>query len=297
MTSIINDLLKHFKKASFVLALCSLHLIGHLQAEELYGAQNIIRLWPAQAGINLDEPKETVHVGAKQKKIRITDITNPSMLYFPAKNASDKAPAFLLCPGGAYKVLVVSKMTAIAQWLNEQGIHAFVLKYRAPKQKVNAFQDAQRAMRIIKSKASEYGIDLQRIGVMGSSAGGHLSARLSTAFDKPAYEPMDDIDNYDCKPFFTVLLYPAYMNKGASLSPDFKVNQDLAPTLIISARDDKKFFQGSEVYEKALEKVGASIRVHYFDKGGHGFDLHPKEHPLSTWPELCKAWFEDIGFL
>ena len=128
---------------------------------------------------------------------------------------------------------------------------------------------------------------------MGSSAGGHLAARVSTGFENKTYQEVDKHDDVSCKPDFTVLLYPAYMNKGEVLSKEFTVSNEISPTLIVSAKDDKGFFPGSQIYAKALKEAGASIRVHFFEKGGHGFSLRPKEHPLSTWPDLCLQWFRD----
>ena len=132
---------------------------------------------------------------------------------------------------------------------------------------------------------------------MGSSAGGHLAARVSTGFDIQTYQEVDEFDRVSCKPDFTVLLYPAYMNKGEVLSKEFTVSNEISPTLIVSAKDDKGFFPGSPIYAKALKEAGASVRVHFFDKGGHGFSLWPKEYPLSTWPDLCLQWLRDEDIL
>ena len=87
------------------------------------------------------------------------------------------------------------------------------------------------------------------------------------------------------------------MNKGKALSKDFTVSDEINPTLIVSAKDDKGFFPGSPIYAEALKKAGASIRVHFFEKGGHGFGIRPKQHPLSTWPDLCLQWFRDRRFI
>ena len=127
---------------------------------------------------------------------------------------------------------------------------------------------------------------------MGSSAGGHLAALVSTGFDIQTYQAVDKHDGVSCKPDFTVLLYTAYMHKGAELSKEFTVSNEISPTLIISAKDDG-FFPGSPIYANALKEAGASIRVHFFEKGGLGFSLRPKEHPLSTWPDLCLQWLRD----
>jgi len=255
-------------------------------------ANNMIMLWPGDAvsqdstGMGIPKPDRG------DGHIRLTNITRPSMEYFPAHTENRTAPAVILCPGGGYNYLVTTKITPIAKWLNSNGITAFILLYRVPKKRKEAFQDIQRAVRIVRSRASEWNIDPSRIGVMGSSAGGHLAAQISTGFENLTYQQVDTIDVVSCKPDFTVLLYPAYMNKGTELSKDFTVSREISPTLIVSAKDDG-FFPGSQIYANALERVGASIRVHFFDKGGHGFSLRPKQHPLSTWPNLCLQWFRD----
>ena len=141
--------------------------------------------------------------------IRLTDITTPSLRYFPAPATKKPGPAVILCPGGGYVSLVTTKMTPIAEWLNGHGISAFILIYRAPKKRKDAFEDIQRAVRIVRSRASEWKINPKRIGVMGSSAGGHLAARVSTGYENKTYQTVDEHDDISCKPDFTVLLYPA----------------------------------------------------------------------------------------
>ena len=255
-------------------------------------AGNIIMLWPkdevSQDRTGMGTPKPDRGDG----HIRLTDITRPSMHYFPAPKTKTPSPSVILCPGGGYKKLGTTKMESIAKWLNQHGVSAFILRYRVPKKRKDAFEDIQRAVRIVRSRASEWKIDPKRIGVMGSSAGGHLAARVSTGFDIQSYQKVDEHDDVSCKPDFTVLLYPAYMNKGKELSEDFRVSGQLSPTLIITAKDDG-FFPGSEVYAKALKEAGASVRTHFFDKGGHGFSLRPKKYPLSTWPDLFLQWLSD----
>ena len=260
-------------------------------------ASDIIMLWPKDE-VNQDRngmgtPKPDRGDG----HIRLTDITRPSMRYFPASTTKTPSPSVILCPGGGYNYVVTTKMESIAKWLNQHGVSAFILRYRVPKKRKDAFEDIQRADRIIRSRASEWNIDSSRIGVMGSSAGGHLSARINTGFDIQAYQKVDKYDDVSCKPDFTVLLYPAYMNTGRELSKDFTVSSEISPTLIVSAKDDKGFFPGSPIYANALKEAGASVRVHFFEKGGHGFSLRPKQYPLSTWPDLCLQWFRDIDIL
>ena len=255
-------------------------------------AIKVIKLWPKDAASQGVEGMGTPKPNRGDGHIRLTDITQPSLRYFPAPATKNPGPAVILCPGGGYVSLVTTKMTPIAEWLNGHGISAFMLIYRAPKKRKDAFQDIQRAVRIVRSRASEWNVDPGRIGVMGSSAGGHLAARVSTGFDIKTYQEVDKLDAVSCKPDFTVLLYPAYMNKGKELSKDFTVSNKISPTLIVTAKDDG-FFPGSLIYANALKEAGASVRVHFFEKGGHGFSLRPKEHPLSTWPDLCLQWLRD----
>lgn len=260
-------------------------------------AGNIIKLWPRDAASQDSESMGTPKPDQGDGHVRLSDVTTPSLRYFPARGAKKPGPAVILCPGGGYVCLVTTKMTPIAEWLNDHGISAFILIYRVPKKRKEAFQDIQRAVRIVRSRASEWNLDPRRIGVLGSSAGGHLAARVSTGFDIKTYQEVDHLDGVSCKPDFTVLLYPAYMNKGKALCKEFIVSNEISPTLIVSAKDDKGFFPGSPIYANALKEAGASIRVHFFEKGGHGFGLRPKQAPLSTWPDLCLQWLMDKGIV
>ena len=276
----------------FILCCLSLWSTASLANAGEEKAGNTIMLWPKDAAGQGAEGMGTPKPDRGDGHIRLTDVTAPSLRYFPAPATKQPGPAVILCPGGGYNHLVTTKMTPIAEWLNSHGISAFVLIYRVPKKRKDAFEDIQRAVRIVRSRASEWNIDTTRIGVMGSSAGGHLAARVSTGFDLKTYEEVDKLDAVSCKPDFTVLLYPAYMNKGKELSTDFSVSNKISPTLIVTAKDDG-FFPGSQIYAGALKESGASIRVHFFEKGGHGFSLRPKEYPLSTWPDLCLPWLQD----
>ena len=154
-------------------------------------ATSIIMLWPKdtanQDGTGMGTPKPDRGDG----HIRLTDVTKPSMRYFPAPATKKPRPAVILCPGGGYSHLVTTKMEPIAKWLNQHGVSAFVLIYRTPKKRKDAFQDIQRAVRIVRSRASEWNVNPRRIGVMGSSAGGHLAARVSTGFDIQTYQAVD----------------------------------------------------------------------------------------------------------
>ena len=276
----------------FILCCVSLWSTASLANASEEKATNTIVLWPKDAAGQGAEGMGTPKPDRGDGHIRLTDVTTPSLRYFPAPATKQHGPAVILCPGGGYNHLVTTKMNPIAEWLNSHGISAFILIYRVPKKRKDAFEDIQRAVRIVRARASEWNIDPKRIGVMGSSAGGHLAARVSKGFEIQTYQDVDEFDGVSCKPDFTVLLYPAYMNKGKELSEDFTVSNELSPTLIVTAKDDG-FFPGSQIFADALKEAGASIRVHFFEKGGHGFSLRPNEYPLSTWPDLCLQWFRD----
>ncbi|MDP7129842.1 MAG: alpha/beta hydrolase [Rhodospirillales bacterium] len=170
-------------------------------------ATQIINLWPKDAAGQGTKGMGSPKPDRSDGHIRLTDITKPSLRYFPALVKKKPVPAIILCPGGYMSIN--SKMTPVAKWLNEHGISVFILRYRTPKKRKEAFQDVQRAVRIVRSRASEWNVDPRRIGVMGSSAGGHLAARVSTGFDIKTYQEVDPLDRVSCKPDFTVLLYPA----------------------------------------------------------------------------------------
>ncbi len=172
-------------------------------------ATQIVKLWPKDAASQGTQGMGTPKPDRGDGHIRLTDITKPSLRYFPAPGKKKPVPAIILCPGGGYVSLVTTKMEPIAKWLNQNGVSAFILIYRTPKKRKDAFEDIQRAVRIVRSRAPEWNVDPERIGVMGSSAGGHLAARVSTGYENKTYQTVDEHDDISCKPDFTVLLYPA----------------------------------------------------------------------------------------
>jgi acetyl esterase/lipase len=159
--------------------------------------------------------------------------------------------------------------------------------------------DAQRALSLVRSRAGEWGIDPKRIGMLGFSAGGHLTAWASTNFDKRVYEPKDEIDRVSCRPDFTVLVYPAYLvNKGRDkLNPDIRVTRQTPQTFFAHAYDDPVPCQNSVLMFLALKEAGVPAELHVYASGGHGFGLRPSDRPASTWPQRCAAWLRSQGFL
>ena len=181
--------------------------------------REIIYLWPGKVPGELKEKQPPVIDTSKNDKIlRFDEVTNPAIEVSLPDKAINNGSAVIVCPGGGYNILAYDlEGTEIAGWLNRLGFTAFVLQYRIPDKKGGALQDVQRAMRIVRNNPQKWNIDPEKIGVMGFSAGGSLSARASTLFNKKTYPPVDKSDSLSCRPSFTILIYPAYLDQGPSL--------------------------------------------------------------------------------
>jgi len=172
--------------------------------------KELIYLWPGKVPGELKEKQPPVIDAPRNDGVlRYSEVTNPAIEIWPAGQNNKKA-AFIVCPGGGYKILAYDKEgTEIAGWLNKLGFSAFVLQYRIPDKREGALQDAQRAVRYIRMNAAKWNIDPEKIGIMGFSAGGSLSARTITMFNKRTYSPVDKADSLSCRPSFAMLIYPA----------------------------------------------------------------------------------------
>jgi acetyl esterase/lipase len=261
-------------------------------------------------------PGEPSGVGAKteqpikpddQKPIRrITNVTVPTISVFKAPSGNDTGAAVVIAPGGGYHILAWDyEGEEVAAWLNTIGVTGIVLEYRVPRRPndpkdeppVGPLQDIQRALSLVRSRASEWGLDPHRIGVLGFSAGGNLSARAALMSDQRAYEAIDKADAESCKPDFAVLIYPAYLEKDGALKPEYKVDKATPPMFLAHAADDPIRPENSLAMAAALSRAGVPVELHVYSKGGHGFGLRPSDDPCSTWPDRCAAWMKRSGFL
>lgn len=255
-------------------------------------------LWPDDPALNSRDGMGTEV--EKRGKLRMQGVKSPHLRLYPAPKSSQPTPAILHVPGGGYKTCVTGIHEPIAAWFAEQGIRPFMLVYRCPSDRKDPSgpqQDIQRTIRVLRSKAEAWNIDPNRIGVIGSSAGGNLSVRASVFADEDAYPPKDKIDELPSKPDFSILMYPAWVgHRGTGgLSSWVKVTNEFGPTFITAAKDDKHF-GSSPPYEEALKAAGVPVKSLYFDTGGHGFSLRePKA--TSTWPEACLRWLKEINVL
>jgi acetyl esterase/lipase len=298
------------KFSALLCALCVLCGVT-LAAEPL-----VLDVWPGKPpGLTGDIGPEKIQTPpggrsvSEKTVMRLTNVSRPTLtVYRPAKD-KDTGAAVLINPGGAYNILAWDlEGTEVAAWLNSIGVTGIVLKYRVPRpldlpkgdEPVQPLMDAQRALSLVRSKAAEWGLDPQRIGALGFSAGGHLTAALATNFDKRAYEPLDDVDKVSCRPDFAVLVYPAYLVDKANpsqLSPKIRVSAQTPPTFIVAAFDDKSYVVNSPHMWLALKAAGVPAELHVYETGGHGFGLRPSDKPSSTWPKRCAEWMQARGLL
>jgi acetyl esterase/lipase len=246
--------------------------------------------------------------GQKSDVQRLTNVSKPTLTVYRPAPAKDTGAAVVIAPGGGYNILAWDlEGTEVARWLNSIGVTGIVLKYRVPRRPstprgeppVGPLQDAQRALSLVRSKAKEWKIDPERIGMLGFSAGGHLTASAATHFDKRAYEPIDEVDHVSCRPDFAVLVYPAYLvdNKTKELKPDVRVSAKTPPCFFAHAGDDRVPADNSVQMYLALKKAGVPAELHVYTSGGHGFGLRPSKHACSTWPARCEEWMRARGLL
>lgn len=256
----------------------------------------VLPLWPGAVPGKTTAEEESLRPDRGDRITRITNVSAPTLALYKAPDAKSPRPAVMVCPGGGYSILAYNlEGTEIAEWLNSIGYTALVLKYRVPKNRDGALQDAQRALGLIRLRAREWGIDPKRVGVLGFSAGGHLSARLSTHYAQRQYAPVDEADVLSCRPDFTVLVYPAYLGTPDwDLVDDIPVTQDTPPAFIVQTQDDKRLVPSSLAYYKGLSRAGVPAELHLFPTGGHGYGLRPSVHPVSEWPKLCEIWLKGL---
>lgn len=284
--------------------------------------QQQIALWPKGAPDmkGIEQPAESVEVATNPKRFAglpvtgVENVSNPTMTIYPPKGQNSGA-AIVVFPGGGFEDLAIDlEGTEICDWLVTMGITCILSKYRVPKSddqydsdcdchitpKIRrALQDAQRTIRLVRSKAQSLGVDPKKIGVIGFSAGGYLVAETSNVFE-PAYKPVDAIDKISSRPDFAIAVYPGHIwrGNGWDMDPSLHVTKKTPTTFILQAWDDEvDGIQQSLIYARALEDAGVPTEVHLFAKGGHAFGLRPTGHPVDQWPSLVESWLAEIGML
>ena len=262
-----------------------------------------VAVWPAAADVG----KAPYAIkNTDDGNVRLTDVLRPELALFrPKAKSPGPVPAVIVCPGGAYLHLSYkTEGTDIAEWLQGQGIAAFVLKYSCPNCPDKAFSDAQRAISLVRSRAGEWNVDPARIGIMGFSAGGNLAARVSTNWRHRSYPEVDGADAVSCRPDFTVLVYPAWLVPGSRtestlpvvLCGEFPVDAQTPPAFLMQAQDDPAHVENVLAYYVALKYAGVAADLHVFDAGGHGFGLRKLGTAVDGWEDLAAKWLVRTAF-
>jgi acetyl esterase/lipase len=237
--------------------------------------------------------------------IKLANVSTPEAhVYLPSRNQRNGS-AVVICPGGGYSILAWDlEGTEVAEWFNSMGVTAIVLKYRVPTNRVTPrwlqpVQDTQRTLSVVRSRAEEWGLANDRIGVLGFSAGGDAAARTALAMERH-YKPVDQADRESCHADAAMLIYPGYLanKQRTALSEDLQVTKDAPPMFLIHAFDDRVPVESSLLMALALKKVKVPAELHVFDTGGHGYGLRPvKAHPVTNWPQQCEVWLKRNGWL
>lgn len=255
----------------------------------------VLPLYPeAVPGEGAAIPAESIK--GEQGRRQISNVSKPTLtVYLPPKDKNTGA-AIVIAPGGGYSILAIDhEGYDVAKWLNSIGVAGIVLKYRVPKRPEHPsrpLMDAQRAMGIVRSRASEWGIDPKRIGFMGFSAGGHLATVASTNYDKRAYPAIDAADQVSCRPDFSVFIYPGgVIQRGSSnLVPEVKITKDSPPAFLAVSTDDKGSSEQTVQLFLALKRAEVPVELHVFGSGGHGFGILKGNLPANQWPARLREW-------
>lgn len=302
------------KKGDFVLlstvlissAALAAFLSMSLSGGEAAGKGETLRLWPGDAP------------GAKGT----ADADIPTItVYRPPADKSNGA-AVVVCPGGGYAGLAPHEAEPVAEWLTTLGVTGVVLKYRLATNGYHhpaMLNDVSRALRTVRARASDWGLDPHRIGVLGFSAGGHLASTAATHFDDGAPNASDPIERVSSRPDLAVLIYPVITLTGPSahagsrqnllgenpppelvelLSNEKQVTPKTPPTFLVHSVEDTGVpCENSLLFAEACRKAGVPFALHIYEHGPHGFGLGGEDPVLKTWPMLCGEWMRKRGFL
>jgi acetyl esterase/lipase len=280
-------------------ALCSASLLA--------AAETTIELWPEGVpGIRADAGPE--HDDGQG---RYTNIHYPSLVVYPPTEGTANGTAILYAPGGGYRRVAAGVNGGIVtEWLHTLGITVYMLKYRhEPYGHPAPLQDSLRAVRILRSRSDELGITY--LGMLGGSAGGHLTALSGALFDAPEGKTGAALDSVSGRPDFMVLIFPMISMREAPrsinglgedlrhrLSVDEQVKADTPPTVLVHSAGDRTVpVENSIKFYSAMRRAGAPIEMHLYEKGPHGDGMSPKLGPISEWPKLCERWMRFNGWL
>ncbi|MFN0080399.1 MAG: alpha/beta hydrolase [Prosthecobacter sp.] len=267
----------------------------------------VVKLWPGGApekpGVKIEAEKEVPKKSADDVQ-RITNVTEPMITVF--KPEKPNGTAVLVCPGGGYGILAYEhEGSQVCDFLNQHGVTGILLKYRVPRRDPadpsrEPMQDAQRAMGIIRHHAAEWGLKPDRIGILGFSAGGHLTVMSALHANERTYTTDPALDVEDATPNFAIPVYPAYLtekNSGFTLLPEIKVTEKSPPMCLVHANDDKITAAGSALIYLEYKKLNLPCDLHIYAKGGHGFGMRKSGGPVNDWPNRVAEWMKSMGYI
>ena len=233
--------------------------------------------------------------------LRITNVSEPTLTFYPAPADNNSGVTIIVNPGGGYNILAYNlEGTEICKRFNSYGINCVLVKYRVPRREglekhEVPLQDVQRAIAYTRSHSKEWNIDPDKIGVLGFSAGAHLSAVASTNYQNRTYPRIDSNDDVSLRPDFTVLIYPAYLSADKfSISSELRIDENTPPTIIIQTQDDNNYIDSSIFYYYALKEAKVPVTMHLYTLGGHGYGARNTGHTVNEWPYRVLSWLRDI---
>ncbi len=301
---------------SWLFLAASLCLAGPLIAAD---KPLVVDVWPGKvpdAIANMGDEKVLMSPRLDHKQVEVTEptrmvtnVSQPTITICRPPKDKETGTAMLICPGGGYWNLYWQlEGEEVAAWLNSQGITGIMLKYRVPRQPDEVkteparrpLLDAQRAVSLVRSNAAQWGIDPQRIGIIGFSAGGHLALATATCFEKRAYPATDAIDEVSCRPDFAVLCYAGYLKAKDKdeLAPWLHIPAGTPPIFLVHGGDDLiSSPEQSVVAYLALKRAGIPTELHIYASTAHDFGVRASDNPCSTWTQACVAWLKHQGLL
>jgi acetyl esterase/lipase len=295
----------------FCLALFFVLLTGHatLAADPV-----VVNLWPGKTPGDVGlAAAETTRIYdsplLKGPTLLVTNVTQPTLTIYSPPADKNTGTAMIICPGGGYHNLFWElEGEEVAAWLNEQGMTGIILKYRCPRRPgdvkgeppLGPLLDAQRAVSLVRSRAKEWGIDPGRIGMVGFSAGGHLSLATATRFEQRTYEPVDAADSVSCRPDFAVLCYSGYLKhkEKDETSVGITVPATTPPIFLAHTTDDSISNSEHSVFMYlALKRAGIPVEMHIYASGEHDFGVCKTDKLPATWTGLCVRWLRSQQLL
>jgi acetyl esterase/lipase len=306
------------------MALCLLAVCGRVHAQPMVwqpaAGYTQIPLWPGTPPDAKPMPgseyaaTDDKSLIAGKPMVAVSNVSQPTMTVY-APRGKNTGAAVVVFPGGGFQILAMDlEGTEVCDWLTSSGITCVLLKYRVPSApydwrcdcrphnlevSVPALEDAQRTLRLVRSRAAEWNIDPHKVGALGFSAGGYLVAEVSTHFRRRLYKPVDSADKESSRPDFALAIYPGHLaTDHEAFNRNVPVSRETPPTFLLQAEDDHvDGVNQSLAYYAALKNAEVPVEMHLYAKGGHAFGLRPTSAPITRWPALAETWMRTIGMI